>query len=153
MQYRWDMFEYVENYDDVMYQRFETGDRSETYYVFKSTEEYNAYRAGQLLHVNTYFNLPASTFSSIRDRTMPDVPYNAAGLPIWYNTPKNINPTNTLTASERAAQRADLEVYAFVSTFNDSHVLKWAFVKDEERLAYERGQRLVLSDAGTPPAV
>jgi hypothetical protein len=82
---------------------------------------------------------------------MPNVPLRSA-LPYFYNVPKNFNPTNVLTSSERAAQRADLEIYAFVSTYNQSHVIKWNFVKDEERLAYERGEQLALTPSNTTTA-
>ena len=144
---QWNTFERVENYDDIIYQKYRQGIRDETYYLFTGDTERAQYIAGQLLHVNTYDGFrPASDFDSIRDRPMPDVPIRTA-LPYFYNVPKNFNPTNTLTSSERAAQRADLEVYAFVSTYNDSHMIKWSFAKDEERISYERGQQLALTPA------
>jgi hypothetical protein len=145
---QWNTFERVENYDDLIYQQYEVGQRGETYYQFRSQQERAAYTAGQLLHVNTYTTLPVSAFTPIRDRPMPNVPLQSA-LPYFYNVPKNFNPTNVLTSSERAAQRADLEIYAFVSTYNQSHVIKWNFVKDEERLAYERGEQLALTPSST----
>jgi hypothetical protein len=137
MQNQWDTFERVENYDDVIYQLYETGDRSKTFYLFASDAEFKAYNAGQLLHITTYPNLAPSTFVSIRERPFPNVPIKTT-LPYWTGVERFIVNNVVPTASEIALQQADLEVYAGVSTYNVAHVLKYQFVDADEKAAYDR---------------
>ncbi len=143
MQRQWETFERVENYNDVIYQRFSDGDRSQTYYQFKDSAERNDYRVGQMLHINRYPLLPSGTFDSISLRAMPDVAvrigppnYTISPMPLAYipgAIPESVATDNT----------ADVTIYAYVSTYNFDHVYKYNFVSDEERLAYHRGERLV----------
>ena len=70
MQQQWNVFEQVENYNDVIYQRFELGLRDRTYYTFKNREEINDYRIGQELHILRY---PGVSFTPISNRPMPTV--------------------------------------------------------------------------------
>ena len=137
IQEQWDTFERVENYNDQIYQKFLQGDRSQLYYQFRTDQELHSYRAGQQLHVNAYPNLPASTFQPIRDRPMPDVPIRTA-LPIESGPPRFAINRIIPTASELAAQQADLAVYTYVSTYNATHQIKYNFVDDLEKNAYER---------------
>ncbi len=139
MQNQWNTFERVENYNDIVYQRFQQGDRSQLYYQFLSNDEFKNYKAGQQLHIITYRSLPPGTFSPISERPMPDVPYTGS-LPGETNLPRFIVNRPTPTASEQAAAQADLEVYAFVSTFNNRHVFKYVFIDDDEKNAYERAE-------------
>jgi hypothetical protein len=136
---QWNTFERVENYNDIIYQKFEKGLRSEMYYQFVNDQEFKNYRAGQQLHVVTYPSLPPQTFAPIRDRPMPDVPI-VGTLPYTTNVPRFAINTITPSAAEQAAATADLAVYSFVSTFNQRHVLKYSFVSDEEKNAYERAE-------------
>jgi hypothetical protein len=137
MQDQWDTFERIENYNDIIYQLFEQGFRSNKYYVFASDQEFKNYRAGQQLHVITYPNLAPSTFNPISERPMPDVPIRS---PVSYetNVSRDVLSSPTPTASESAGIQADLEVYTYVSTYNAAHRLKYQFVDDEEKTAYER---------------
>ncbi len=144
LQRQWDTFERVENYDDIIYQRFQTGDRSMTYYTFRTREELTDYRSGQELHVLRYPELPCSTFASIRDRPMPDVAMTA--YPPSYSagtTPRNLVLSTAMTASERLAMEADLTIYAHVSTFNATHVFQYNFPSDDEKMAYHRAERRI----------
>ena len=137
MQEQWNTFERVENYDDVIYQLFEQGQRAYRYYVFASDAEFKDYKSGQQLHIRTYTNLPGSTFDPISQRPMPDVPIRTA---VSYDTniSRDILTGPTAASSEKAAIQGDLEIYAYVSSFNSVHRLKYQFVDDDEKLAYER---------------
>jgi hypothetical protein len=137
MQEQWNTFERVENYNDVIYQLFELGFRSNKYYVFASDQEFKNYRAGQQLHIITYPTLNPCIFNPISERLMPDVPTLS---PVSYetNVSRCIIAAPTPIASETAAIQSDLEVYTYVSTYNTVHRLKYQFVDDEEKTAYER---------------
>jgi hypothetical protein len=137
MQEQWNTFERVENYDDVVYQLFEQGLRSYKYYVFQSDAEFRNYKAGQQLHIRTYTNLPCSTFDPISQRPMPDVPVRQA-VSYETNVPRDFGTTPTPTSSEKAALQSDLEIYAYISSYNSVHRLKYQFVDDDEKTAYER---------------
>jgi hypothetical protein len=137
LQNQWDVFERVENYNDIMYQRYQTGDRSQTYYQFKNDQEFKDYKSGQQLHVNAYPSLPISTFQPVTNRPMPDVPI-IGSLPYETNVPRFAINKLTPTASEQAVIAAENEIYAYVSTYNGTHVLKYQFVDDIEKNAYER---------------
>jgi hypothetical protein len=144
MQRQWETFERVENYDDIIYQRFSVGDRSQTYYTFRNREELLDYRSGQELHVLRYPWLPLSTFASIRDRPMPDVAITAK--PPSYSagtTPRNLLLSTPMTASERLAMEADMTIYAHVSTFNATHYFQYNFPSDDEKMAYHRAERRI----------
>lgn len=138
MQEQWNTFERVENYNDIIYQKFEQGLRSNMYYVFRSDAEFKDYRAGQQLHIITYPNLPASTFDPISQRPMPDVVPKEPS-PYETNVMRGIVNKVVPTASEQAATAADLEIYTYVSSYNAVHQLKYQFVDDEEKTSYERG--------------
>lgn len=148
-QLRWDIFERVENYDDIIYQQFSLGLRNNTYYIFASNQERQDYFEGQRLHYKAYPDLPPSTFCSIRNRAMPDVP-TTTPLPYISNreicTPQRYVPT----ASERASENLDLTVYTYVSTYNAVHVIQYEFQSDEEKIAYIRAQcRINATSYGT----
>jgi hypothetical protein len=137
VQDQWGIFERIENYNDVIYQKYQQGDRSQLYYQFVNDQERNDYRAGQQFHSLAYPNLPESTFQSIRDRPMPDVPLRSS-LPYETNVPRFAINQITPSASELAAAQADLEIYTFVSSFNSLHQIKYTFANDVEKNAYER---------------
>lgn len=138
---QWDTFERVENYNDAIYELYKTGDRSKLYYQFKNDQEFKDYRTGQQLHVNAYsispFFLPASTFQPVRDRPMPDVPI-IGSLPYDTNVPRFIINKFTPTSSELSVAQGENEIFAYVSTYNGTHVIKYQFVDETEKNAYER---------------
>ncbi len=137
MEEQWNTFERVENYNDVIYQKFQQGIRNVMYYVFVSDQEFKNYKAGQQLHIQTYPSLPCSTFDSISQRPMPDVA-PVTGLPLETGVCRSLPNKYIPTSSEQAALNADLAVYAHVSSYNAVHQLKYSFVDDEEKTAYER---------------
>jgi hypothetical protein len=143
MQRQWDTFERIENHDDVIYQQFEAGNRSNTYYQFRERAEATDYRNGQELHILRYPNLPASTFDSIRNRPMPNVAIKTPPS-YYYNTPtRGVYFSTATTSSEQTSALADLSIYTHVSSYNATHVYKYAFVSNEEQLAYHRAERRI----------
>ncbi len=139
---QWETFERVENYNDIIFQRISEGLRDQPFYQFLSNQEYKDYKAGQELHVLAFPTLPPSTFAPISERPFPNVPIKTA-LPYYHQTDKYIIPAPAISSEELTQQRADLEIYTYVSTFNDAHVYKYAFVSDEEKMAYYRAEKRV----------
>lgn len=144
LQNNWNIFERVENFDDVIYNRFTQGIRDKTYYQFSDRAELNAYRLGQQQHINRYSStLPASTFDSIRERPMPNVPV-VVPTPTYSQISRCCIPTiDPIPQSEYREQQSDLTIYMHVSSYNQTHVYKYMFTSDEEKMAYHRSERLV----------
>jgi hypothetical protein len=150
MQRQWNMFESVENYNDIIYQRFSVGDRSKSYYQFRDRAELNDYRVGQILHINRYPNLPSGTFESISLRALPDVPVKIGPSNYTLLPPRDIPQTAAIPSSVKTTEDSDIAIYTHVSTFNSEHYFKYNFVSDEERIAYHRAERLVLTNTLLP---
>ena len=144
---QWETFERVENYNDIIYQRFSVGDRSQTYYSFRNREEMNDYRIGQQLHINRYPDLPRSTFDPISLRPMPDVPVLIASPNYSMPPMRGVPIQNAVPASAVITATADMTIYTYVSSYNATHMFKYNFVSDEERLAYHRAERLIRMDS------
>ena len=144
---QWETFERVENYNDIIYQRFSVGDRSQTYYSFRNREEMNDYRIGQQLHINRYPELPRSTFDPINLRPMPDVPVLIASPNYSMPPMRGVPIQNAVPASAVITATADMTIYTYVSSYNATHMFKYNFVSDEERLAYHRAERLIRMDS------
>jgi hypothetical protein len=143
LQLQWETFERVENYNDLVYQKIATGDRGTLFYQFRTREEYQNYKNGQELHVLKYPTLPTNTFASISERPMPDVPVTVKA-PIYTMTPSS--DAKSVPASVAAAAVNDMTIYMYVSSYNAAHVFKYTFVSDEERLAYHRAERRILTE-------
>jgi len=142
MQQQWNIFEQVENYNDVIFQRFELGLWDKPWYQFRDREEANNYKNGQELHILRYAYLPTGTFASISGRLMPDVEVKRS--PSNYSqVSRDVITTAAMPASLATEQRTDLQIYSFVSTYNTDHYYKYNFVSDEERLAYHRAELLL----------
>lgn len=142
MQRQWETFERVENYNDIIYQRFAQGFRDKPYYQFVNREELNDYRNGQELHILRYPTLPAGTFDSISGRPMPDVPV-LTQPPNYSQVSREILAPPSITSSERTEKTADMSIYMHVSTYNSAHVYKYIFQSNEEKMAYHRAERLI----------
>jgi len=142
LQRKWNTFEQVENYNDIIYQRFQIGYRDKTYYQFTSNQEYNDYKAGQELHILKFAStLPASTFASISSRPMPEVAIQRT--PPHYIGSGQFLTSPTPIASETTTNRAEMAMYTYVSTYNATHHYQYSFTTNEEQLAYNRIQRQV----------
>ena len=149
MQRQWETFERVENYNDAVYQKLLTGDRSTPYYFFKDNEELKDYRNGQELHVLRYPTLPAGTFAPISSRPMPDVAITARPPEYSMSTPpRGIMLSTAITASETTTAMMDMTIYSHVSSYNGTHVFKYIFTSDEEKMAYHRAERRVRMGGG-----
>jgi hypothetical protein len=140
---QWDTFERIENYNDIIYQKLQVGDRSSTYWQFVNASEQKDYNAGQMLHINFFTSLPASTFTSISARAMPSVPV-VVPAPTFSMTPSICIPqTSAIAASAYAQQQTDTTIYVYVSTYNRAHAYKYIFPTNEEFMAYNRGKDAV----------
>jgi hypothetical protein len=144
MRQKWNTFERVENFNDVIYQRFLSGRFDQQYYKFKDSSELNDYRVGQNLHILRYPSLDPSTFDSISNRPMPSGPI-VAGLSEFTQIDRCVKPPTSITQKEFTEQQSDLSIYMHVSTFNSEHVYKYAFTSNEEQLAYHRAERRILA--------
>ena len=141
---QWETFERIENYNSIIYQKFQTGDRSVPYYFFKDREEMNDYRNGRELHILRYSYLPPETFDSIANRPMPDavVRFRAPEYSMGTSQRGMAIPV-PISASEATSATADTVIYTHVSTFNSEHVFKYLFTSDEEKMAYHRAERRI----------
>lgn len=148
---QWETFERVENYNDIVYQQLQQGNRGTLYYQFVNESERKDYNAGQTLHVNFYTTLPASTFASISNRPMPNVPVFIkaptcqTSMPVIVQLTSSSNTVYTQTtnksaakASETTTAMADCAIYTTVSTYNSTHVYQYNFVSAAEKQAYQR---------------
>jgi hypothetical protein len=144
MQRQWDTFERIENYNDVVYQRLQQGLRDRMYYQFRDRSELNDYRIGQELHVRRYPDLPVGTFASISDRPMPTVEVLTKAPNYSMGVEKGLLFSTSISASERMEVMSDLAIYSQVSTFNATHVFKYNFPSDEEKMAYLRAERRII---------
>jgi hypothetical protein len=152
MQRQWDTFERIENYNDVIYNRFCQGLRDKPYYQYSNAAELNDYRVGQILHTNRYPMLTidpgistisgiyVSTLASISDRKIPNVAV-IAGPSHYGQVSKCIQTSTIMTSAEYMAQQSENTIYIHVSTYNDSHKYKYIFTSDEEKMAYYRAER------------
>jgi hypothetical protein len=143
MRNMWNVFERVENFNDVIYQRFLGGFFDQQYYKFADSKELNDYRVGQALHIQRYSWLDPITFDSISNRPMPSVPV-IVGLSEFTQVARCIKPPTTITQKEATEQQSDLAIYVHVSTFNNDHVYKYNFANMDEQLAYHRAERRIL---------
>ena len=149
MRQQWETFERVENYNDIVYQHLQKGDRSKVFYQFPTRGELNDYRNGQELHILRYPWLPPCTFAPISQLPYPNVVFTNS-VPIYNQVQKPCAPVSTaITSSEYQAQQSDISIYVHVSTYNAAHVYKYLFPSNEEQISYHRGERLVLAPPGT----
>jgi hypothetical protein len=142
MQRQWNTFERIENYNDVIFQRFQIGLRDKPYWQYRNREEMNDYRVGQMLHIQRYPNLLPSTFDPISSRPMPDVVV-VRGPQDYSQVSRDILAPTPILASELVEREGDVAVYAHVSTFNSVHKYKYIFTSNEEQLAYHRAERVL----------
>jgi len=145
LQYRrqWETFERVENYDDIIFQRLSDGYRDKLYYQFTSRQEANDYYLGQAAHIRRYPSEASNgLFTSIRDRPMPNVPIKAS-VPNYGQVSNGLSMSSSISAGDNTLQLADMTTYLNVSTYNSSHVYKYIFTSDLEKMAYHRAERVL----------
>jgi hypothetical protein len=142
---QWDTFEKVENYDDTVYNNLTKGNRGTLYYQYLNREEATDYRSGQTAHIQRYPWLNPCVFESIRNRPFPNVA-TTTGIPNIDGPPKICLPVApTQTSSEHLSKVTDMNTYVYVSSYNRQHEYKYTFTSDDEKMAYYRAERAVLS--------
>lgn len=146
---QWETFERVENYNDIVYQQLEQGNRGTLYYQFMSRTEQQDYTAGQTLHINYYSNLPASTFAPISTRPMPDVPIRVRAPQCTPMVPIQATTLSAPPASVGCSAMADMAIHCVVTAFNSTHVYKYNFPSAAEKMAYDRAAEAIAT-AGIP---
>jgi hypothetical protein len=146
LQRAWETFEQTENYDDIVQQKLQKGNRGTLFYQFIDRSQANDYRKGQELHLLRYPWLPIGTFASLRYSTFTTVP-SQTGIPyVSPMTPKICGAfSDTIASSERLSQVTDMNTYIYVSTYNNQHAYKYIFTSDDEKMAYHRAERQLLS--------
>ena len=145
MQRQWNIYEQVENYNDIVYQRIQAGYRDRLFYQFVNRQEISDYRTGQQLHILRYPWLPPCTFDSISNRPFPKTPAIVpAPIFITQDLPCGI-PNNAISASEKTSQQSDMAIYTHVSSYNTEHTYKYIFTSNEEKMAYHRGEKQALT--------
>ena len=135
LQRKWNTFEEIENYNNIIFQRFSVGLRNKTYYQYKSATELKDYRSGQELHELKY---PGISFAPIANNPMPNVPI-LSGPPTYIPVSRSTIPTVPATdSSAQTLTRAETAMYVYVSTYNTSHHYQYNFASNEEQIAYNR---------------
>ena len=132
---QWETFERVENYNFAVRARMNSGFFDQRFYTFLSNSELMDYRRGQALHIAQF---PTVDFTSESEKF---VQQSTIYVGVAYETreaPRGTYFSTSISDSERIKLQADMNIYMNVSTFNSTHVYKWVFSSDEERLAYER---------------
>jgi len=148
---QWETFERVENYNDIVYQQLQQGNRGTLYYQFLNGTEQQDYVAGQTLHINFYTALPASTFAAISTRPMPNVPVLIKAPQCMPMVPIQATTLSAPAASVTTTACADKAIYFTVSTFNSTHHYKYNFPSAAEQMAYGRAELAI--DAAKTPSV
>lgn len=132
---QWETFERVENYNFEIRARMNAGYFDQKWYTFLSNAEFLDYRRGQALHIAQF---PTVDFTSESEKF---VQQSTIIVGVKYETreaPRGTYFSTSISDSERMKNQSDLATYIAVSTFNGTHVYKWQFSSDEERLAYDR---------------
>jgi len=148
---QWETFERVENYNDVVYQQLEQGNRGTLYYQFVNWKEQQDYTAGQTLHINYYSNLPVSTFAPISSRPMPNVPVLIRAPQCTPMVPIQATTLSAPAASKGTTASADMAIHCVVSSFNATHHYQYNFPSASEKMAYDRAEQAI--DAAKIPSV
>ena len=147
LQRQWETFERIENFNNIIFQRLSVGLRDQTYYQYRTSEEMNDYRAGQRNHILRYSWLPPSTFDSISLQSVPYVTPITSPPNYSIGMTRGVVFSTSMTSSEYMGQQSDMAVYVHVSTYNSQHKYKYIFPSNEEKMAYHRAERIILSGA------
>jgi hypothetical protein len=132
---QWNMFETVENCDFQVLQQRNAGYLAVRWYAFLQSSDLVDYNRGKTLHQAQY---PGVNFTPQRELfVQPSTIYTTIGYES--SQPSNgILFSTAITESERIRRNGDMSMYMQVSTFNATHVYKWVFGSEEERMAYDR---------------
>jgi len=132
---QWNMFEMVENNDFIVRSKMNAGNFGTRWYAFLQASDLTDYNRGRSLHQAQY---PTLDFTPERNKfVQQSTIYTRVGYE--FSQPSNgLLLSTSMTEGERVRKNADLSMYINVSTYNATHVYKWNFGSDEDRLAYEK---------------
>jgi hypothetical protein len=105
------------------------------FYTFLSSTELMDYRRGQALHIAQF---PTVDFGSESEKFVQQSTIYVGVAYEVREAPRGTYYSTSMSDSERIKMQSDTNIYINVSTFNSTHVYKWVFSSDEERLGYER---------------
>jgi hypothetical protein len=132
---QWETFERVENYNFAVRARMNSGFFDQKFYTFLSSTELMDYRRGQALHIAQF---PTVDFGSESEKFVQQSTIYVGVAYEVREAPRGTYYSTSMSDSERIKMQSDTNIYINVSTFNSTHVYKWVFSSDEERLGYER---------------
>ena len=132
---QWNMFESVENYNFAIRIRMNAGYFSTRWYTFLQSSDLVDYHRGQSLHQAQY---PGVNFTPEADKF---VQQSTIYTKVSYESSRPSTGfllSTPMTEGERIKKSGDMSMYIQVSTFNASHVYKWQFSSEDDRLSYEK---------------
>lgn len=132
---QWNMFETVENYDYKIRIQMNAGYFSQRWYAFLLASDHTDYNQGLSLHRSQY---PTIDFTPERNKF---VQQSTIYTKVTYDFSQPSNGlllSSAMTEGERVKKNSDLLMYINVSTYNATHVYKWNFSSEDDRLAYEK---------------
>lgn len=132
---QWNMFETVENYDFQIRIQMNAGYFATRWYAFLQASDLVDYNRGQSLHQAQY---PTLDFTAERNKF---VQQSTIYTRVSYETSQpssGILLSTSITEGERIKRNGDMSMYMQVSTYNATHVYKWSFSSEEERMAYDK---------------
>lgn len=132
---QWNMFETVENNDYLVRIQMNAGYFATRWYAFLQASDLTDYNRGRSLHQAQF---PTIDFTPERNKfVQQSTIYTRVGYE--FSQPSNgLLLSTAMTEGERVKKNADLLLYTQVSTFNSTHMFKWQFTSEEDRLAYEK---------------
>ena len=132
---QWNMFETVENNDYLVRIQMNAGYFATRWYVFLQGSDLTDYNRGHSLHQAQF---PQVDFTPERNKFVQQSTIYTR-VSYEFSQPSNgLILSTAMTEGERVKKNADLSLYTQVSTFNSTHMFKWQFTSEEDRLAYEK---------------
>ena len=132
---QWNIFETVENCDFQIRIQMNAGYFGHRWYTFLQSSDLTDYNRGKTLHQAQY---PTVDFTPERNKfVQQSTIYTRVGYE--YSQPSNgLLLSTAITEGERIKRNNDLSMYINVSSYNATHVYKWNFSSEDERLGYEK---------------
>jgi len=132
---QWNMFETVENYDFKIRIQMNAWYFSQRWYAFLLASDHTDYNRGKSLHEAQY---PTINFTPERNKFVQQSTIYT-NVAYEFSQPSNgLLLSSAMTEGERTKKNGDMSMYINVSTYNATHVYKWNFSSEDERLGYEK---------------
>jgi len=132
---QWNMFEMVENCDFQIRIQMNAGYFGHRWYTFLQSSDHTDYTRGKMLHEAQY---PTVDFTPERNKFVQQSTIYTK-VAYEYSQPSNgLLLSSAMTEGERIKKNSDTLMYINVSTYNATHVYKWNFSSEDDRLAYEK---------------